>query len=254
VPSRPEASATRKRRVVASIAAAVGGLGLIGLAIYETSFRGPRETMSKVTIGANDTVYFTHSATEQDARALGRALQLSGFFHNGQTSVMLSKGTAGTVISYVVNNNAWTHADTILGFEEITRRAAQSIGGYPVEVRLCDIKWNLQKELWVGRVAIGVKDEVYYYGSATPAQADALGRALQNAKYFVDSGSTVVLAKDATSSISFVLSNNAWNLPGAVFGFETLVRQVAPAVGGLPVDLRLLNSQMGIEKELDGIK
>ncbi len=95
---------------------------------------------------------------------------------------------------------------------------------------------------------------MYYYGSATAPEAEALGRALKSDGYLVDSGASVVLSKDGVTSISFVVGDGAWEQPGTVSAFEGLVRKVAPSVGGLPIDLRLLNASMEVEKEVAGIR
>jgi hypothetical protein len=57
------------------------------------------------------------------------------------------------------------------------------------------------------------------------------------------------LAKGDATSISFVVDDGVWDRPEAVAAFGQLVRRVAPAVGGLPVTLRLLNAAMEPKKE-----
>ena len=89
---------------------------------------------------------------------------------------------------------------------------------------------------------------------AVESPREALGRALKQEGYFVDAGASVVLSKDNVRSMGFVLGNGAWNQPGTVAGFETLVRKVAPAVGGLPVDRQLLSPEMEIEKDIKDLR
>jgi hypothetical protein len=241
------------RKFAAILLAAAAGVALAAIVFYSVSHPSDR-TLPKVIVGTNDVVYYSHAATKADAESLGHALQLTGFFNNRGTSVLLSKGTSGNIVSFALNDGAWDRPETVLSFEEIGRRVAGNIGGYPIHVRLCDVKWGVHKEVAVGKVIAGVRDEVYYYGSATVPEAEALGRALQSNGYLVDSGASVVLSKDGVTSISFVLGDGAWNRPGTVSAFEDLVRKVAPAVGGSPVDLRLLNSNMEIEKEVAGLR
>jgi hypothetical protein len=162
---------------------------------------------------------------------------------------LLSKGTAGTIVSFVVNEGAWDHPATVYSFEEIGRRIAPVVGGFPIQLRLIDAERALRRELTVGRVAIGAKDEVYYFGSASEAEATALGHALQSARFLVDQGASVVLSKGDGTGISFVLDEGAWERPDAVAGFERLVRQVAASVGGLPIRVRLLSPRMEPKKE-----
>lgn len=241
------------RKFAAILLAAAAGVALAVIVFYALSHPSDR-AVPKVIVGTNDSVYYSHAATKADAESLGHALQLTGFFNNRGTGVLLSKGTSGTIVSFALNDGAWDHPETVLSFEEIGRRIAGSIGGFPIHVRLCDIKWGVHKEVVVGKAMAGAKDEVYYYGSATVSEAEALGRALQSNGYLVGSGASVVLSKDGVTSISFVLGDGAWNRPGTVTAFETLAREVAPSVGGLPVDLRLLNSNMEVEKEVAGLR
>lgn len=240
------------RKFAAIALPCAAGAVLIGIAVY-SGLHQSNNAIPKVVVGGDD-VYYTHAATAAEARTLGEALQHTGFFSGTGAGVLLSKGSAGTIVSFVLNEGAWDHAATVFSFEEIGRRVASSVGGFPIEVRLCDVKWGVHKQVAVGRVAAGSHDEVYYYASATAAQAEGLGRALQGAGYFIDSGASVVLSKDGVTSIGFVLGNGAWNDARTIAGFEALVRQVAPSVGGAPVDLHLLSPEMEIEKNIPGVR
>ncbi len=213
-----------------------------------------RTGFARAMVGTKDEVYYSHAATAADAASLGRALQATGFFNDRGTSVLLSKGASGTLVSFALNPGAWNNLPTVLSFEEIGRRIASSVGGFPIEVRLCDTKWGVHKKLAAGKVIAGAKDEIYYFGAATQADAESLGRALRSAGYLVDAGASVEISKDAVTTLSFVLGDSAWRQPGALAGFEDLARKVAPAVGGLPIDLRLLNPRMEVEKEVTGLR
>jgi hypothetical protein len=84
-------------------------------------------------------------------------------------------------------------------------------------------------------VVIGTRDEVFYSGSATSQDAQALGNGLKTIGYFTDKGANVFVAKGSSGTIvSFVVAEGTWNNPAMVTDFETIVRQEAPAVGGLP--------------------
>jgi hypothetical protein len=238
------------RNIAANLLAAAIGLALVATIVVWAIHPSSRTASSKVIIGARDEVYYSHAATKQDAQALGRALRTTGFLNDRGTTVLLSKGTAGTVVSFVLNDGAWDHPETVYSFEEIGRRIAPSVGGFPIKVRLIDSARTLRKELAVGRVIIGARDEIYYFGSATEADSKALGRALKTAGFFADKGASVVLSKDGGTAISFVLDDGAWDLPAAANGFERLARQAAASVGGLPIKLRLLNSRLEIKKEI----
>jgi hypothetical protein len=49
--------------------------------------------------------------------------------------------------------------------------------------------------------------------------------------------------------LSFVVGDGVWNAPGVQSEFEEVVREVAPKVGGLPVRLRLMNTQLETKKD-----
>ena len=249
--ARREFAAGRGRKIAAILLPCVAGAALI-TTVAMWVFRPSRpRTLPKVTVGFHDEIYYSHDATEQDAASLGQALKATGFFNDRGAIVILSKGTGGTVVSFALNDGGWDRPVTVLSFEEIGRRIANSIGGFPIQVRLMDAGVRVvHKELTVGKVTVGGRDEVYYYGSATQAEAESLGRALTSVGYLVGAGSSVVVSKDGATAISFVVEDGAWQLPGTVAGFETLVRKVAASVGGLPVDLRLLNSSMDVKKEV----
>jgi hypothetical protein len=96
---------------------------------------------------------------------------------------------------------------------------------------------------------IGTRDEVFYSGSATSQDAQALGNGLKTIGYFTDKGANVFVAKGSSGTIvSFVVAEGTWNNPAMVTDFETIVRQEAPAVGGLPITLRLINTSLAVEK------
>ena len=204
----------------------------------------PRTQLNRVAVGRKDEVYFQHAATREEAQSLGRALQQVGFLNDRGTTVLLSKGTAGTQVSFVLSNEGWNHPDTVYSFEEIGRRVANSIGGLPIKVRLIDEHRIVHRELTVGKTMAGARDVIYYYGTATESEARALETALRAAGFLQDSGAAVVLSRDGKTGLCFVVANGVWDRPDAVAGFERLARAVAPAAGGLPVQLRLLDESM----------
>ena len=225
----------------------------VGLALLVTLAAGVYRTQAhknrKVIIGTRDEVDYTGYATEADARMLGQALASSGFLSNQGVSVLLSKGPGGASVSFVVQESAWNHPDTISSYEVIGRRIAPSIGGFPITVRLLDAAGHINK-LTVGRVLIGNRDEVYYFGSATEADAQRLGQALKGIGFFADIGASVVVSKGDGTAIWFVTNEGFWDKPEALAGFEHVVRQVAASVGGLPIEVRLLNAEMETKKEM----
>jgi hypothetical protein len=100
------------------------------------------------------------------------------------------------------------------------------------------------------RLVIGQRDEIYYFGTATEIEARSLGNALKNNGYFQDRGSTVQLIKGTDETVlSFFVLEGIWNDPKTVSAFESVARDVADSIGGMPVKLRLLNQQGHIQTE-----
>lgn len=97
-------------------------------------------------------------------------------------------------------------------------------------------------------VMIGAKDEVYYSGLATQQEAEALGNALKAKAYFTDRGADVLLSKgkDGTT-LSFVVQKQFLSQPGILLSFEEVAREVAPTVGGFPVEVRLVNNAREVQ-------
>jgi hypothetical protein len=204
----------------------------------------------KVVIGKNDEVYYYRRATREDALELGDALRHIGFFNDRGTSVLLWMGGGPTIVSFVLNQGALEHPHTISNFTEIGRRIATSVGGFPIQIHLIDAGRNIRRKATVGKTMIGTKDIMYYFGDATLADARALAEALRSAVYFADRGATVALLKGEGTVISFVVQDDLWEQPAALATLDKLVRQVAPSVGGLPVELRLLDRGMDIKQTL----
>jgi hypothetical protein len=203
-----------------------------------------------VTITGKDQVIFSGTATKADALALGNALKGLGFFDGGGATVLLDKEAGGTVISFVVANGTWNQSKTLSGFEEIAREAAPSVGGLPVQVHLVNARETVEKTSLVGEVSFNGGDGVFYEGNATQAQAQALGQQFQTQGLFTGHGANVFLIKhDDGTALSFVVADGTWNDANAVSTFETLVRNVAQAAGGLPIDMRLVTTHLVVEKD-----
>jgi hypothetical protein len=223
-------------------------LCVIFLAIFVPAYMSSAH--SKVIIGSKDEVFYTGSATRQEAQSLGDALKKGSYFVDRGTSVFLDKGANGTTISLVVHDGAWDVPGTLATEEEAMREVADSVDGLPIHVRLMNAAQEVKKEGIVGRASLDGKDEVFYFGKATEAEATALIRALQEEKYFSGRGTSVLLSKDEDGTVmSFVVSEGFWDDPAHVTEFEAVVRAVAPSVGGLPVKLRLVNTALDDKKD-----
>ena len=68
--------------------------------------------------------------------------------------------------------------------------------------------------------------------------------------FFTGKGADVFLTRhDDGTTLAFVVADGTWNDPSAVSGFEDMTRTVAPLVGGLPVELHLVNNQLTVETD-----
>jgi len=228
------------------------GVGMAFLALMFVAVFVPvymKSAHSKVVIGSKDEVYFTGAATKEDAQQLGAALKKSGYFSDRGTSVFVDKDAAGATVSLVMQEGYWDRPGMLLSAEEVVREVADSVGGFPVRVRIMDSLQNVKKQGLVGRVAVG-KDEVFYFDDASQAEAAALGKALQTEGYLTGQGASVLVQKaGGVTALSYVVAEGFWDDPGHVAGFEKLTRAVAGPVGGLPVTVRLVNTDLESKKE-----
>jgi len=227
------------------------GLGVLALAAWAAIYLFALGQSKKVTIGSNDSVYYAGSATRQDAQALGDKLKAISFFSDRGAAVMLSKGADGTVVSFVMQDGAWNQPAMVAGIEEVGREIAPTVGGFPITVRMANTLQQTRKQMAVGEVVAGTKDELYYYGSATLADAQAVAKALTAASYFRDRGVSVFLNKDDSgTAVSFVVAPGVWDNPRDVADYQDLVRQSIAPVLGVPVTLRLVDAQQELKKSI----
>ncbi len=241
-------------RQIAAKALAFGLGGLLLAAVADLAIevaRRPKPATPRVTIGTRDEIYYSHAATRGDAAALGDALRRLGYFRDSGATVLLSRNAGGRVVSFVVQDGLWNRPEAVRSFEEIGRRIARTIGGFPVEIRLVDSSWKVEKTVQVGQVRIGARDEIYYLGSATEADAESLGRALRAAGYLKDLGVSVSVSKGNGTEIGFVVGEGVGRQPESAARFAQLARAVAPSVGGLPLRVELLSPQMELESAVE---
>lgn len=207
------------------------------------------DNMPKVIVGTKDEVFYSGSATKEEATALGNVLKQSGFFTDKGTSVILNKEQNKRTLSFVVKDGAWDQPATVSLFDEVGRQVAPTVGGLPVQVRLLNTDRDVKEESTVGKVAFG-KDTIYYVGTATEAEALAVGKALTADGFFHGRGSDVFLSKHKDGTVlSFVVSDGAWDDPAILRDFERIGRKVGSAVGILPLRLHLVSTSLDVKKE-----
>ncbi len=245
---------------IAIVTSLVVGGATIGYLVYTGQWKnfaaqyatqGPQNppAQSTVTIGTKDQVIYSGAATQADATALGNALKSAGYFQDRGVSVLLSKGTTGTTIGFVVQDGYWNNAGVMPQFEEVVRGVASTVGGLPIQVQLLNNTQTVEKSGIVGEADFDGGDAVIYEGTATQADAQALGQQLKTLGFFTGKGANVFVSKDNGTTLSFVVNDGAWNDPAIVSDFETMVRGVASTVGGLPIELHLVNSTLVVEKD-----
>lgn len=203
-----------------------------------------------VIIGTKDQVMYSGLATKSAAVELGNALRSNDYFQDRGSSVLLNRGIGGTTISFAVQEGIWNQPGMLSSFEELARELAPTVGGFPIEVRLVDTNLNVKQTSTVGEVSFDGGDGVYYEGLATKAQAQTLGRWFVSKGFFRGRGTNVILsAHDDGTTFTFVVADGVWNNPGKVKNFESILRDVAPMVGGLPIEMHLVNTHLQLEKD-----
>jgi hypothetical protein len=235
---------------------AATGVGVVMMAVILGGiflFVYAQEVLSygtKMTFGSKDVIYYSGSATAAEASMVGEKLKNIGYFSDHGFTVFLSKDKGGPVVSFVVKEGAWNKPDKVIAFEDIGANLAPLLHAAPLKVRMIDTSREIKKDLTAGKAIIGTKDEVYYFGSATEADARALGQALKTAGFFLDRGFSVLLSKGERTVLSLVVREGIWDQPDSVTAYENLARRVAPSVGGFPLTLRLVNTNLAIKKEI----
>ena len=125
---------------------------------------------------------------------------------------------------------------------------APRVGGFPVQLYLVNSQWAVQKWSMLGKVNFGSGNSVYSRGAATLADAQALGRRLESIGQKTD---VYLIKHDGCTTLSFFLAdeslceNAEW-----MRSIEGLVRSIAPAAGGLPISLQLLNAEYEVKKRV----
>jgi hypothetical protein len=208
------------------------------------------QTHKILVIGTKDQVLYSGLATKSDAKSLGNALKSNEYFQERGASVVLDKGIGSTTISFGVQDGVWNQAGMLSSFEELAREVAPAVGGLPIQVRLINSRGEVEDTSTVGEVRFDGNDSVYYEGSATMAEARELGRRFKSKGFFKGKGANVFLTKhDDGTTLAFIVADGVGNNPSKVRNFEAIVRDVAPVVGGLPIDMHLVNTQLEVEKD-----
>lgn len=226
-----------------------------------------------ITVGTNDRVVYSGSATKAEAQSLGQALIKTGYFRKPNAAVLLSKDTGGTIVSLITDEKEpakaadgstpataprlipypWENPDYLAGVQALGATIAPTVGGPPIRIAILNRDGLVEKTVAVDQhiATIGLKDSVWYSGSATEQDAQALGTALQTNKFFRDLGARVYLSKSSSGSdISFLVNDGAWDDPRISQSFQQLGQKLAKSLGGQPLQLHLIDRRLEIKKDL----
>lgn len=226
------------------IATLAGLIVVIGTVVQMYQYR------RVVVIGTKDEVIYSGIATKANATTLGNTLKRAEYFQDRGATVLLNKGIGNTIISFGVQDGVSNQAGMLSSFEELAREVAPTVGGLPIQVQLVDSRDDVEETSMVGEVTFDGRDGVYYEGLATKAQAQALGRHFQSTGFFTGRGVNVLLTThDDGTTLAFVVADGVWNNPAKVGNFEAIVREVAPMIGGLPIEMQLVNAHVQVEKD-----
>jgi predicted Fe-Mo cluster-binding NifX family protein len=205
----------------------------------------------KVMIGTKDGVVYSGLATKGSAMALGDALKSNQYFQDRGATVVLDKGIGSRTISFVVEDGVRNRAAMLPTVEELVRQAAPTVGGLPVDIRLLDSNGDEEAKSTVDEVRFDNDNVVYCEGVATRDEAEELGRKLGSMGFFRGKGANVLFIRHygEGTTLAFVVAEEGWTNPQKVSEFETIVREAAPAVGGLPLVMHLVDKQLELKKD-----
>jgi hypothetical protein len=96
-------------------------------------------------------------------------------------------------------------------------------------------------------------EQVYYSGNVTKEEAQGVGEALKKTGYFSGTrvGTVRVKRTGKNAVISFVTSEVGWTDPKMEAAFQAVVKEISPAVGGLPIVVRLVDKDLVVKKEFE---
>jgi hypothetical protein len=203
-------------------------------------------------------------------RRLGNRASAAGALAVGivATSLLLLLGFSGIastgvqIIGLLAFIGMMQGAKAIQGFEiqehvrlggRLASKGSAAITGLVCLAAVAAVVFGIVEIGTVNRTKIMLgADEVYYSGDSTAENARAFGEALKTVGYLRGSGATVEIAKDKATGVtlSFVVQDGTWDDADKVSKFQDVGRLIAPAVGGLPFELRFLDTSSKVKKQV----
>lgn len=112
--------------------------------------------------------------------------------------------------------------------------------------------WFGRSSMMGTRFEVSKDEAVNYSGDAKEDDARKLGEALKTTGYFDGTTSADVLLRkeNGATTISFVVGDGKWNEEAVVKAFEALGAGLAPAVGGPPITVKLIDDKLNTRKEI----
>jgi membrane associated rhomboid family serine protease len=98
-----------------------------------------------LTIGKLDTIVYSGTATDKDAKQLGQTLTTIGFLRDRGALVLYSRGQGGSVVSLIVKEGAWDNPQLAVQFNFLGRMISGTTGT-PLKLRLLNKGREVKKE------------------------------------------------------------------------------------------------------------
>lgn len=242
--------------ITRSVAPALGGLPLrIKILTGELDTLTESNVWPPVRANEKDKVHASGMATMDDGQTLAKALTDNGFLQNLGVNVFLFRNsTNGVIISIPTNQNEKALGLQMPAFEFVMRDIAGAVGGLPLRLRMVDFSsLEIRRDLQIHpALRYGKSDLIFRSDAATRGDADALAAVLRTEGLFTDEEVSVLLSKNnAGAMVSIIVKKGAWDKDEVVKYYRELGYKMAPAIGGLPIRMRLLSTDFEVKKDLE---
>ena len=247
------------RGLVDNIALAIGGDQVTLLIVDQEGNEKKRlqfqfNTQPSVDMGNGQEVFYVRGATRDDAQRVGEALIASGYFEGTKGRDVIIAGPAGArEIGFLFADQAWNSELVVLHLRSVVEDIAPALGGDGVTMRLLGVDGHEKKRLEFQFNSLPSVDagggKFFYVRGATREDAQRLDAALTEAG--APLGPLVVIAGPVGArEISIPVKDGQWDNEFFVLGMRVLAERIAPAIGGKPVTLRLLDGVVDEKKRL----
>jgi len=271
---------------IVTVIAVTCALASVGLRFVPKAERGNNDwnrqsiTATRIPAPNQGLVMYSGSATKDDATKLMKALAAENFFVRPRGVVLLSKTAGETTLSVPVGPSEkeylkvhppvpdyanakpgekpvvpvpvfpWNDPRIIAAYTETGIHVAPLVGGPPIRILLLTDTGEVKRTIPIvpRELIVGNRDKVWYSGTATQKDAEALGDALKTNGLFRDNGLIVALSKSAGGTqLSFVIGSEGTLDPRVAAVFQILGRKVAPSIGGLPITVNVVDPALQVK-------